>query len=184
MRITSGIYKNRKLKMPAGIRPTQEKTRKAIFDIMGDISGLRFLELFAGSGAVGFEALSRQVEEVVLVEDSRACQKVIQEAIRDWKIPNCSLLPLPVPKAIEILVKNNDRFDIIFMDPPYYQDWAKKILQSLSSCDILAPNGFVVAQTHKTENLPDCQGGLILFKRSVYGDTVLWFYKNKLNEVT
>jgi 16S rRNA (guanine966-N2)-methyltransferase len=81
MRIISGKYKGRRIQMPKGIRPTQDKVRKALFDILGDISGLSFLELFAGSGAVGFEAVSRGAKELILVEDNRACQLTIAKNI-------------------------------------------------------------------------------------------------------
>jgi 16S rRNA (guanine(966)-N(2))-methyltransferase RsmD len=79
MRITTGIYKGRNLLMPRGIRPTQELTRKALFDILGDIEGLSFLELYAGSGAVGIEAASRGAREVVLVENNSQVVKVLTQ---------------------------------------------------------------------------------------------------------
>lgn len=90
MRITTGKYKGRVIKMPKGIRPTQGLVRKALFDILGDITGLSFLELFAGSGAVGLEALSRGAKEVVLVEKDRQCIKVIEENLNSLKCQGAS----------------------------------------------------------------------------------------------
>ncbi len=81
MRIISGKYKGRTLKRPKGIRPTQDKVRKALFDILADVKDLSFLDLFAGSGAVGIEALSLGAKEVVFVEQDRRCIEKIKENI-------------------------------------------------------------------------------------------------------
>ncbi len=178
MRIITGKYRGKALKMPKGIRPTQNKVRKAIFDILGDIEGLSFLELFAGTGAVGFEALSKGAAGMVLVENSRQSIQVIKDNIKALGASNCELLAVDSDKAIEILARNKKKFEIIFLDPPYYKDLAKKTLQLLCACDILAGNGFIIVQHFTKDNLPDIQGGLILFKRFKYGDTLLSFYKH------
>ncbi|MDD5596192.1 MAG: RsmD family RNA methyltransferase, partial [Candidatus Omnitrophica bacterium] len=91
MKIISGISKGVKLTMPKGIRPTQNKVRKALFDILGDIAGLSFLELFAGSGAIGFEALSKGVGELVFVEDQRDCVLAIEKNIAALGSQSCQL---------------------------------------------------------------------------------------------
>ena len=80
-------------------------------------------------------------------------------------------------KALKKLSRENSRFDIVFLDPPYYRDLAKKTLKMISGCDILAPIGLVVIQHYKKDFLPEEAGGLVLFKRSGYGDTVVSFYK-------
>lgn len=121
MRITTGEYKGRNLKTPKGIRPTQDKVRKALFDILGDIEGLIFLELFAGSGAVGFEALSRGVKEAVLVESNPACLETIEKNMELLKTGACALYPQAAQRAIENFHKSRKSFDIIFLDPPYYK---------------------------------------------------------------
>jgi len=122
MRIVSGKYKGRLIQMPKGIRPTQEKVREALFDILGDIEGLSFLELFAGSGAVGLEASSRGVSNLVLVESDRACLRMLQRNIESLKLSACDLYSLEAEKAIRILYKEGRKFDIIFLDPPYHQE--------------------------------------------------------------
>ena len=193
MRITSGKYKGRIIQMPKGIRPTQGLVRKALFDILGDIEGLSFLELFAGSGAVGFEAVSRGVEDLTLVEYNRSCLMAIRKNIESLKPKACDLYPKEAGDAIEALRKNKRKFDIIFLDPPYYRpeghglasdsqshkEMSKKILQMLGAYDILAPNGFVVVQHFKKEQLPKESGKLTLIKESRYGDTLLSFFKKK-----
>lgn len=195
MRIMTGKYKGRELKMPKGIRPTQDKVRKAIFDILMDVEGLTFLELFAGSGAVGLEALSRGAIGLVLVESDRNCQLAIKENMEHLKIDNAIVYPQEVFRAIEHLSKAQKKFDIIFLDPPYYKEklvgqegleeaqdsltLSKKTLQLLGCCDILAPNGFVIVEHFKRDPLPEDMAGFALIKRASYGDTFLSFYGRK-----
>lgn len=180
MRIICGKYKGRVIRMPKGIRPTQNKVRKALFDILGDIAGLSFLELFAGTGAVGFEALSRGAADLTLVEYNSDCLFSIRKNIESLQSKACSLYPQQADRAIKAIYKDERKFDIIFLDPPYYEDLAKKTLQTLTHYDILAPNGFMVVQHFKKDNLPECLGDLVLFKQAGYGDTVLSFYKKEV----
>ncbi|MCX5700772.1 MAG: 16S rRNA (guanine(966)-N(2))-methyltransferase RsmD [Candidatus Omnitrophica bacterium] len=180
MRITTGRYKGRDILAPIGIRPTKNIVRKAIFDILGDVSGISFLELFAGSGAVGFEAISRGAIGLILVESNHSCQLAIKKSIELLKASSCVLYPLEVERAIAQLYKSQEKFDIIFLDPPYYQDLAKKTLQTLEACDILSPDGLIILQHFKKENLPDDLGVLSLFRQSKYGDTLLSFYRKRV----
>ena len=181
MRILTGKFKGKNILMPKGIRPTQNMVRKALFDILGDLEGVSFLELFAGSGSIGFEALSRGVKDLVLVETNRDCQLAINKNIASLKVKSCVLYPGEAENSVKLLYGQNRKFDVIFLDPPYYKDMAKKILQTLSAYDILAPDGLLVAQHFKRDSMPETiEGKFKLFKRSFYGDTVLSFYdKNK-----
>ena len=177
MRIIAGKYKGKAILMPKGIRPTQDKVRKAIFDILQDIEGLSFLEIFAGSGAVGLEAISRGVKDLTLIELNRDCQLAINKNIESLKLKECELIPFEVERAIEKLSKEKRKFDIIFLDPPYYKDMVKKTLQTLSGYDILAPQGLIVVQHFKKDDLPDDLGVFSLFRTAKYGDTLLSFYR-------
>ena len=179
MRITTGIYKGRNLKIPKGIRPTQNIARKAIFDILGDIEGLSFLELFAGSGAVGLEAASRGAKEVVFVEGNPQVLKVLTDNLSGILYTAYHILPLDAQAAVKKLARDGRRFDIIFLDPPYHDDLAKKTLQTLGAYDILASTGLIVAQYSKKDSLPDDLGVLSLLKQSTYGDTRVSFYQKK-----
>ena len=179
MRIITGQHKGRAIKIPKGIRPTQNKVRKAVFDILGDVNGLSFLELFAGTGAVGFEAISRGAAEIELVELDRGCQSTIEENIRALKLESCHLRMQETEEAIRDLFSRGKKFDVIFLDPPYYRGLSKKTLQTLSDYDILSGNGLLVVQHFKKDELPDTLGVLSLFKRSRYGDTILSFYKKE-----
>lgn len=163
--------------MPPGIRPTQNRVRKAVFDILGDMEGLRVLELFAGSAAVGLEALSLGAAELILVESDRRCLAAIRKTLEPLKLDNCRIYPCQAEEALRLLDKERRRFDLVFLDPPYYGDMGKKILQMLARYDILAPNAFIAVQHFKNDGLPACLGALNLFKQSRYGDTVLSFYK-------
>ncbi len=163
--------------MPKGIRPTRDKVRKALFDILGDINGLAFLELFAGSGAVGLEAASRGVTELVLVESDRDCLLAIRENIDSFKPKACILYPKEADSAIKALYNDNKKFDIICLDPPYYRGRSKKTLQTLSAYDILSPGGFIIGEHFKKDSLPDNLGVLSLFRQARYGDTILSFYR-------
>jgi len=177
MRITTGQYKGRQLIMPKGIRPTQDKVRKAIFDILGDVKDLSFLDLFAGSGAVGLEAASRGARELTLVEYSPGCLRAIKKNAASLKLADYNLYPQKVEGCIRILAGDKQKFDLIFFDPPYYAEIAKKILQMLAAYDILSPNGFIIIQHFKKDSLPDTLGALCLWKQARYGDTALSFYK-------
>jgi len=179
MRITTGKYRNRKIHMPKGIRATQDKVRKAVFDILGDISGLSFLELYAGSGAVGFEALSRGVAELTIIESNRNAVLTIKKNMELLKIPACNLYYLDADKAVKLLAQDKKSFDIIFIDPPYLKDMSKKILQTLEGYDILSPNGLVVVQHSKLEILPKNSLKLTLIKEAKYGDTWLSIFRKK-----
>ncbi len=179
MRITTGIYKNRRLVMPEGIRPTQDKVRKALFDILGTVEGEMFLELYAGSGAIGLEAASRGASKVIMVENNPRCQKAIEHNIASLKAQNCSLYPYPAEMAIKSFHMQKLRFDTIVLDPPYYQDMAKNTLQTLIAYDILAPNGFIVIQRFKKDDLPEGTGDLTLLKQAKYSNTVLSILQKK-----
>lgn len=170
--------------MPNGIRPTQDKVRKALFDILGDISGLSFLELFAGSGAVGMEAISRYAGEVVFVEKDYLTVKIIDSNLKNLEPKSLSGFPFKAniinkeaQEAVEALSKAKRRFNIVFLDPPYYEGLSKKTLQTLFEYDILAPCGIIIVQHFKRDDLPEALGVLHLFKQAKYGDTRLSFYR-------
>lgn len=182
MRITTGKYRNRKIYMPKGIRPTQDKVRKAVFDILGDISGLTFLELFAGSAAVGIEALSRGVSELTVVESNHESMKAIKRNIELLKATDCNLYNLEAEKAAKLLSLNKKSFDIIFIDPPYHKDMAKKILQTLEGYDILSPHGLIIVQHFKSEILPKDSLNFSLIKEAKYGDTWLSIFSHAERE--
>ena len=197
MRIITGEFKHKIINIPKGIRPTQEKVRKALFDILDDIRGESFLDLYAGSGAVGLEAISQGVSKSVFVEKDRRCCEMIKKNIeildtRYWildtrniehrasRIENQGvILPIDVFRVIPMFFKNQQKFNVIFLDPPYYQGLAEKTLKTISRYDIVALNGLVICQHFKKDFLPETIADLKIIKQAKYGDSVLSFYKRR-----
>ena len=186
MKILLGQYKGRNFYMPRGIRPTQNVVRKAIFDIVGhDLSELDFLELFAGSGAVGFEAVSLGAKKVTWVENDPRCIKVIEDNLRVLNIKsddnpnlNFQVIEGDVFAMIKQMARNNKKFDFIFLDPPFGDGLVKKALKTLNAYDILHPDCFVIVQYDKSEILPESeQGRFHLIKQRKYGSSTLAVYK-------
>ena len=176
MKILGGKYKGRNFFMPDGIRPTQNVLRAAMFDLLGhDLSGLSLLELFAGSGAVSLEAISRGAEEVLMVEHNELNAKTIQENCELLKIDLGGKIALVHGDAFSTVKRLSDegkRFDIVFFDPPYAQKLAKKTLKLLSSRDILHPQSLVLVQCEVSENLEIPENFTVVTQRR-YGSSYL-----------
>ncbi|MCB9721422.1 MAG: 16S rRNA (guanine(966)-N(2))-methyltransferase RsmD [Candidatus Omnitrophica bacterium] len=178
MKIISGQYKGRNFYRPDGIRPAQGYVVKSLFDTLGqDLEGLVFLDLFAGSGAVGMEALSRGARHCTFVERDRRCVKVISQNATLLGIEAYSLIAGDVFANIKTFAAQEDRFDIIFCDPPYERDMAKKSLKTLGAYDILQPASIVIFKHEQHEILPSQNGRLVRFKEKKYGATLLSFYQ-------
>jgi 16S rRNA (guanine966-N2)-methyltransferase len=181
MRIIGGEYRSRIIQMPksAQARPTQDKVRQAIFNILGDISGASVLDLFAGSGAFGLEALSRGAARAVFIENNPKCVSTIEANIKSLAIPKdrYNIMNVNALNAFPLLGKGADRYDLVFMDPPYYKDMAKKCLISLDSCDILSQFAFIVVERFKSDLLDNDLKGLALYKEKRYGDTVISIFR-------
>ncbi|MDD2702464.1 MAG: 16S rRNA (guanine(966)-N(2))-methyltransferase RsmD [Candidatus Omnitrophica bacterium] len=177
MRIISGKFKGRIISAPKHIRPTQDNVKKGLFDILGDMRDGVFLELFAGSGSVGIEALSLGAREAVFVEQDRLCVNKLKENLSLLGLHNEMVIPGESSRVVVSLSLKGRVFDVIFLDPPYYKDMAKKTLQMLDAYDILGARGFIVVQHFKKDIMPVNTGKLALFRQVKYGDTVLSFYK-------
>jgi 16S rRNA (guanine966-N2)-methyltransferase len=181
MKILGGKFKGRNIFMPAVIRPTQNVTKQAIFNLLGhDLEGLEILELFAGSGAVGIEALSRGAKRVTFVEHDPKCVEVIRKNLELLgvdlalqKEPVCEIIHTDAFAAIKGLASRNRKFDLIFFDPPYGLDLGKKALKTLGAYDILHPNCFVVVEYSKRERLPDLEESFKLVTERQYGKSFL-----------
>ena len=162
--------------MPAGIRPTQNVLRAAIFDLLGhDLSGLSFLELFAGSGAVGLEAISRGADTVVMVEHNDLNAKTIRENGELLGIDfggNFSLIHADAFSCVKRLSEEKRQFDIVFFDPPYGRKLAKKTLKLLDRSGILHPQSWVLAQLELSEKLEIPETLTVLAQRR-YGPSYL-----------
>ena len=182
MKILTGEYSGRNFYMPFGIRPTQNGLRKMIFDIIGhDLTGVTLLELFAGSGAIGLEALSCGAAEVWFVDHNDKCIDVIEDNLALLKPAERGLKGNVIHQDAFATVKQFARegrtFDIVFLDPPFGLKLGKKALKTLLTHDILHPLSFVVAQYGTDERLPDPEGKLTLIKHKQYGASYLTVFQ-------
>lgn len=180
MKVVAGKFKGRVLCMPKGIRPSSDKVREALFEILkGRIEGADFLDLFCGSGAIGIEALSRGAEAVSFVDNSVRSISILKKNLSLLHLSDLPFVNIYLKNVIEALAyfrKSGCQFDIIFLDPPYYSDMAKNSLIAISKCDILARHAIIVAEIYKKEILPEAIGSLTKIRTSRYGDTLLEFF--------
>jgi 16S rRNA (guanine(966)-N(2))-methyltransferase RsmD len=144
VRINAGVWRSRLLKFPdvEGLRPTPERVRITVFNWLGqDMTGKTCLDLFAGTGAFGFEALSRNAKNVTMIENSNLAYKSLIQNQTLLKAENCQILS---QDAMQFLTNNTQKFDIIFCDPPYNKGWITKILPLLNQH--LNENGVVYVE--------------------------------------
>lgn len=188
MRIVGGEARGRRLKAPRGrrVRPTAERTREALFDILGArVPGSRFLDLFAGVGAVGLEALSRGAQQVVLVEASERAARVIRENAAVLGRPaQVRVIRAQATTALRGLAAAGAKFDIVFLDPPYRdRKGLERALQELGRADgVLAPDAVVVVE-HDAHQAPIAASGILVSERSRrFGDGVLTFFRPRQEE--
>ncbi len=179
MRIIAGALKGRSLAPVKGrIRPTAAKVREAIFNILGPaVTGIRVLDLFAGTGALGIEALSRGATAAVFVEEHPGALKVLRRNLTDLGLMDRSAVwPLPVAAALKKLAGRGERFGLAFLDPPYGGGAAVAALGALAVFDLLLPGAPVVVEHSRRETLPEVCGQLERLEVRRYGDTQVAFY--------
>lgn len=184
MKILGGKFKGRNFYMPAGIRPTQDMTRKAVVDLIGhDLTGLEVLDLFAGSGSVGLEMLSRGAKRALFVEHDSKCASTIVENLRRLDLydgtpgQQAELIQSDAFMTIKRLAQRGQKFDLIFLDPPYGLDLAKKALKTLTGYDILQPNCLVIVEHSKLDRLGTFDETLSVVTERKYGATYLTIFK-------
>jgi 16S rRNA (guanine(966)-N(2))-methyltransferase RsmD len=175
LRIAGGSARGVPLTEPRGyrLRPTSGLVREAIFNILGDtVTDAAVLDLYAGTGALGIEALSRGAQRAVFIDaEAGACQAMLQSLARTGFGPQAQVLRGRLPAALNTL---DGAFDIILMDPPYGDDSADETL--LACAAHLAPGGTVVYEHGSKYNPPERPSGLSLTDRRVYGDSALALY--------
>lgn len=171
VRILAGRWKGRALRVPGAARPTSSRAREALFDILRDsIPGIRVLDLFAGSGAVGLEALSRGAASAVFVEKDPGALEANVGALGAGP-GEVEILGGDARRAIATLLERGDRFGLVFADPPYALAGAL----SRPIAGLLAPDGRLVLQTD-TDARPPEPAGLALLERRAYGRNVFSFF--------
>lgn len=181
MRVITGSARGAKLEAPAGLstRPTSEMTKEAVFSILHfELEGAMVLDLFAGSGQLGIEALSRGARSCIFVDTSRQAQDVIRRNLAAAKLS----VPARVAamEAEAFLNAAQEKFDIILADPPYGQGLLQKLLPKMAAC--MREGGVIVCETQRDETLPDAAGGFTRKKEYRYGKAKITTYRKQQEE--
>ncbi len=193
MRIISGTAKGRKLTAPAeqtlAIRPTSDRAREALFSILGDrVQQANVLDLFAGTGAIGLEAFSRDARSVVFVDNDTSAIKILKKnillcyagytgdcEIRVIKHDLTRSLPLDkLPR------QPASKFDLIFADPPYSKNLSINIVNLLNTSNLLSPGGLLVVEEECNVSLPTSFTNIVMVDKRIYGKAAFSFYEKKL----
>lgn len=181
MRVTGGRLKGRELFGPksAQIRPMRDQVRTALFNILENvIEDSLFLDLFAGTGSVGIEALSRGARHAVFVDDSAQAVKIIHKNLQQLELmKQATIYQEDVFRLLESLRKREKRFDLVFVGPPYGKGLAGRTLEKISELNVLNPDAIVVTEIFKKETVQDRYGALELFDERLYGDNRMKFYR-------
>ena len=183
MRIITGTLKGRRLVAPKGLslRPTSDRVKESMFNILGnELKGKTILDLFAGTGNLGIEALSRGAERVTFVEKDGEAIKLIKKNLIACKMEGrADLLRKDVNQAIGYLKEKEERFDLIFMDPPYEKRLIQRTIDRLASERIHADGSILVIEHNKREPLPGLPESWDLTQQRRIGETVLSFLMPK-----
>jgi len=181
MRVISGTSRGKRLTTFKGrqVRPTPDRVREALFSILqsrlGRFAGLRVLDLFAGTGALAIEALSRGAATACLVEQSAAAVKMIRENLASCGMIEVSMvIPGDAFKTMKGFPPRS--FDLVFLDPPYGGELANTAVAEINRLDLLDKEGILCAETGAEEDLPEKIGRLQIFDRRRYGSVMIHFY--------
>ncbi|HBC97724.1 MAG TPA: 16S rRNA (guanine(966)-N(2))-methyltransferase RsmD [Clostridium sp.] len=182
MRIISGLAKGRKLLSPEGYdvtRPTLDRVKESMFNIIQSrVYGSNVLDLFAGTGSLGLEAVSRGAKKCFLVDRDRDTFSCLQKNIENLGfMPKCSAMNMDSYRALEKLGRAEEVFDIIFIDPPYKKEMIPPAVESIEEKGLLAQDGIIVTKINTDEKMYVGTDGIILTDHRKYGKTTLGFYE-------
>lgn len=179
LRIVAGSLKGRRLKVPPGsrVRPTADRVREALFSILGgNLSGCEVLDAYAGSGAIGFEALSRGARRATFLEADRRAARTLRENARALGVTDRAVVLVGEALRLVREAELGGPFDVVFSDPPYASGRREAFLQALASARRVAPGGIVVlerdARSAPAEGVPAFR----LVRTAAYGRAALDFY--------
>jgi 16S rRNA (guanine966-N2)-methyltransferase len=179
MRIISGTSKGRRLTTQKGqaLRPTSDRVKQSVFNILGnEVEGKTVLDLFAGTGNLGIEALSRGAKKALFVEKRRQALRLIQKNLFQCGMKDRSeILPKDVRRAISVLHQRGESFDLIIMDPPYEKGLIQQTLMKLQSHPIHHRDSILIIEHDRREPLPKTVEGWNLIRQREMGDTVISF---------
>lgn len=184
MRVISGTARGRRLAAPRGdrVRPTADRVKEALFSILsshlGGFAGAQVLDIFAGSGNLGIEALSRGCSEAVFIDNHRDSAAIIRRNLAQLGFADCSRIVVKEAiAALQSLEGNHPPFQLVFLDPPYRLGLAERVLRHLAQSPLVTDASVVVAECAADEELPADFGLLREFDRRNYGDTTLVFFQ-------
>ena len=174
MRVTGGTLRGRRLLAPPpGVRPSADRLRESLFARLGELCGAQALDLYAGTGALGIESLSRGVEAVVFVERSPRSLAILKRNLAALELTECSrILREDASHGVRRLGREGRRFDLVLLDPPYGSGQDACALRALVESGVLAPRGMVVVERSRRHPLPAI-AGLERIDERRYGDTVI-----------
>jgi len=188
MRVIAGIYRSRILKSRKGLalRPTSDRLRETLFNVLApNIAGSRFVDLFAGTGAIGIEALSRGAAEVVFIENHAPAATLIRRNLESLGIRSgVTVLAVDALRGLAMLTSRKKQaepgFDFVFLDPPYAaaENYAR-VLEFLGTADLLAPGSIVVAEHRRNFDLCEEAGAVRRFRVLRQGEAALSFYRRR-----
>lgn len=186
-RITTGLLKGFSVTTPRQIRPTGDKVHQAMFNILGErVIGARVLDAFAGSGALGLEALSRGAQTVVFLDSHpasvTALRRNLERIAPGMALGAWEMLPGDALVSLRTLARRRRIFDLIIADPPYDSDVGKKFLNAVAEYAMLAPAGLLCWEHAHRKQAPPNVGDLARDTQHRYGDTVLSFYRNSASQ--
>jgi 16S rRNA (guanine(966)-N(2))-methyltransferase RsmD len=178
--VISGIYRGRKLRTVEGmsVRPTSDKLRETLFNILAPrMRNSRFLDVCAGSGAVGIEAISRGACEVAFIDNSRRACSVIETNLRALGVEaEAAIINREAAAALKQLAKQGKEFDVVFFDPPYDSDIYDAVMLLLDQLPLLSADAIVIAE-HRAKTPPkDRYGRLRMYRDLKQGESALAFY--------
>lgn len=177
MRVITGKARGRKLKAPEGmdIRPTTDNVKESVFNIIQfDIEGRRVLDLFAGTGQLGIECLSRGAKEAVFVDASREAVKIVRENLKI-----CQLQGTVVQSDALAFLRSCGKFDLIFMDPPYDAPVYESVLELINLVDILSDGGIIICEARREKQLPEMTSPYYKRKEYRYGQVKICVYSKE-----
>lgn len=178
MRVITGSARGARLETLDGLdtRPTAERVKEALFSsIQFELEGRRILDLFAGSGQLGIEALSRGAALAVFIDQSADAVRIVKANLMHTRLFEKARVLQTEAEAF--LARAQDQYDIIFLDPPYHQGLLEKLLPLAVAR--LSPHGVLVAEGAKSDSMPETAGNFRLFQKKIYGKTAMGFYRGK-----
>ena len=162
-------------------RPTADRVKESIFNVLSSrIAGARVLDLFAGSGGLGIEALSRGADQAVFVEENPRVIPIIRENLAAAGFEDKAIvLRREATAAVAEFLRAGSRFNLALADPPYEKGWVARLLQAMSAGSLLASGGLLAIEHTRREPAPERAGRLALFRELTYGDTVFSLYQEE-----